>query len=210
MKCLCRHLEDGREVRVFDSLGDGSRLYIEGAMLYTHVSAEGRNLLDYVTAMDAALGVAGSVLLLGTAGGALATELCRRGVVVTAVDNLAGAFDLARAWFFLPDQVRCVHADALNFLRTTCERWDAVAVDLFKGGEIPVALLDVEIGQLLANAVNPGGEIVWNVAESVQSASVIKIASILGEAGLRVRCVGVIAQDVGNTLVTATAPGASA
>jgi predicted membrane-bound spermidine synthase len=79
MECLHQHTEAERDIRILESKSDGSRLYLDGVVRYTHVDCDGRNRLDYVEAMERALAGAQSVLVLGTAGGALASQLCRRG-----------------------------------------------------------------------------------------------------------------------------------
>ena len=205
MKMLA-HSEDGaRHVRVIEHRHDSSRLYYDGGALYTHVDAGGFNLLQYINGMDDALGAAPDVLLLGTAGGALATQLSRRGVKVTAVDHWAAAFEIARSWFHLPADVDCVHADALDFLRTTPVRWSAIAIDVFHGIEIPEAVLTTEIGSLLLGALRPGGVIVWNVADQPNSWTVRWIVKVLAMEGLQSNLVSVYDDDLGNTLVVSRA-----
>jgi spermidine synthase len=180
---------------------DGSRLYFDGPALYTHVDAQGGNLLAYVSAMEQALAGAPTVLLLGTAGGALATQLSRAGATVTAVDDWLTAFELARRWFHLPDSVECIHADALALLRETDRQWSAVAIDVFQGVEIPDDFLTTDVGRLLARVVEPGGLIVWNVADSPGSWPARWIVKALRQQGLQPSMVSVIDGDVGNTLV---------
>ena len=141
MKILATHKFGETVVRVLETLSDGSRRYYDGVTLYTAVDREGHNLLEYIFAMDRVLQDPESLLLLGTAGGALATKLARRGHSVTAVDSMAAAFELARAWFRLPHEVECVHADAMEFLKTNTRRWKAIAVDVFRGAEIPGSML---------------------------------------------------------------------
>lgn len=209
MKMLA-HREDGvRRVRVIEHRHDSSRLYYDGGALYTHVDAGGCNLLQYINGMDDALGAAPDVLLLGTAGGALATQLSRRGVAVTAVDDWAIAFEIARSWFHLPADVRCVHADALDFLRTTTVRWSAIAVDVFHGIEIPEAVLTTEIGALLLGALKPGGVIVWNVADHPKSWTVRWIVQAFANEGRPSKLVSVYDDDLGNTLVVCRGPAAA-
>jgi len=204
MECLHRHTEAERDIRILESKSDGSRLYLDGAVLYTHVDAEGRNRLDYVAAMERALVGARSVLILGTAGGALASQLCRRGIQVTTVDNVSATFDLARRWFGMPADVRCVHADALLFLNEAADRWDAIAVDVFKGAEIPWAMFGPTVGGLLVKALRPGGRIVWNVADDTRSLTAFRIARMLRAVGLTAQRVAVLDETAGNTLVIAT------
>jgi spermidine synthase len=201
MKVLSRRIEAGRSVRVVEYKFDGSRLYFDGPALYTHVDAQGGNLLAYVSAMAQTLAGAPTVLLLGTAGGALATQLSRAGVAVTAVDDWLTAFELARRWFHLPDDVECVHADALALLRETNRQWAAVAIDVFQGVEIPDDFLTTDVGHLLTKVVEPGGLIVWNVADSPGSRPARWIVKALRLQGLQPSLVSVIDVDVGNTLV---------
>ncbi|MET3666105.1 fused MFS/spermidine synthase [Caulobacter sp. 1776] len=189
------------------SRSDGSRRYFDGTILYTHVDSEGRNLLDYVSAMERALEGARSVLVLGTAGGSLASQLSRRGVRVTTVDNVAASFDLARRWFGMPAEVQCVHADARAFLNETPDRWDAIAVDVFDGVDVPRAMLGPEVGALLAKALNPGGRLVWNVADDAWSLPVFRVVKVLRAAGLAPKRRAVLDETAGNTLVIATVKG---
>lgn len=204
MECLHRHTEAQRDIRVLESKSDGSRLYLDGAVLYTHVDSEGRNRLDYVAAMERALVGARSVLILGTAGGALASQLCRRGIEVTTIDNVAATFELARRWFGMPADVRCVHADALLFLNETADRWDAIAVDVFKGAQIPQAMFGPDVGGLLIKALRPGGRIVWNVADHTRSFTAFRVARMLRAAGFAAKRAAVLDETAGNTLVIAT------
>lgn len=201
MKMLA-HSEDGpRRVRVIEHGHDLSRLYFDGGVLYTHVDAAGFNLLEYINGMDRALGAVPDVLLLGTAGGALATQLSRRGVAVTAVDNWPTAFEIARRWFGLPADVECVHADALAFLGSTPDRWSAIAVDVFHGLEVPPTLLTTETGGLLRRILKPGGVVVWNVADHPRSPTVRSIVKALVLAGFNPELASVYDDDLGNTLV---------
>ena len=206
MKVLIEGEEGGRPFRVLERTEDGSRLYYEDGILYTHVDASGSNLLGYVSAMEAALGKPASLLLLGTAGGALATLFSRRGARVTAIDNWQTAFDLARHWFHLPRSVACVTADAIAFLRSTSEQWDAIAVDVYRSTEIPEAMLTNDMGSLLAKALKPGGVIVWNVADSPRSQPAQCISRALRLSGLILSMVSVIDADIGNTLVVGREP----
>lgn len=204
MRLLEARDESDRRVRIFEQRGDGSRLYLDGGALYTHVDASGRNLLEYISAIERLVRRCDSVLLLGTAGGALATGLSRRGAAVTAVDNWATAFEIARRWFHLPAEVECIHADAVEFLRPNNRRWSAVVVDVFRGVEIPDTVLTTEIGSLLRRAVCPDGLIVWNVADGPDSASVRWIRNAFVMAGLEPKALSVVDPEVGNTLVVAS------
>jgi spermidine synthase len=206
MKLLALEDDGERRVRIIEHRYDGSRLYYDGGALYTHVDGQGDNLLQYIHSMDTELAGAGDVLLLGTAGGALATQLSRRGVAVTAVDNWAMAFEIARRWFHLPADVQCVHDDALHFLRSTSRQWSAIAVDVFHGVEIPQDVLSDEVASLLIGALKPGGLIVWNVADRPTSWTAEWIVNALSAQGLTPELISVIDGDVGNTLVVCRGP----
>lgn len=197
VKVLETRDDDERRIQICEQTGDGSRLYFDSGALYTHVDAQGGNLLEYITAMERALDGADRVLLLGTAGGALATQLSRRGAAVTAVDNWPMAFEIARRWFHLPPDVQ----DALAFLKSATRRWSAVAVDVFHGVEIPDSIMTNDIAGLLSRVVEPGGLIVWNVADSPTSWPTRWICRALRHEGLEPRTVSVLDCDAGNTLV---------
>lgn len=184
-----------------EQLKDGGRLYFDNGMLYTHVDENGDNCLNYIAAMDRALGSARDVLLLGTAGGALATKIHRRGGRVTAVDDWAPAFDIARQWFHLPDETECVHADAAAYLRSTTRQWDAIAVDVFRGAKIPASVLTGDIGDLLRKVLRPGGLVVWNVADDPLSWQAQWVARALRQSNFTPALTPVLDGDVGNTLV---------
>lgn len=201
MKILAEHQTGETVVRVLETVSDGSRRYYDGAVLYTAVDREGRNLLEYIFAMDRLLKDPETLLLLGTAGGALATRLARRGHSVTAVDSCPLAFDLARAWFQLPPEVECVEADALQFLQSTTRQWEAIAVDVFRQAEIPDSMLTLAVGQLLSHALKPGGVVVWNVADAPDALPVHRILRAMRRAGFQPFTMAVIEGGVGNTLV---------
>lgn len=201
MKILAEHQTGETVVRVLETLSDGSRRYYDGAVLYTAVDRDGHNLLEYIFAMARVLKDPESLLLLGTAGGALATKLARRGRSVTAVDSSAVAFELARAWFQLPPEVECVQADALEFLQAATRQWEAIAVDVFRGADIPESMLTRDVGKLLAHALKPGGMIVWNVADAPNSWPVHRIMRAMRLAGFQPSTLAVLEGGVGNTLV---------
>lgn len=192
-------------IRVTESLNDGSRRYYADQVLYTEVDAEGDNQLGYIAAMEQQMKGASDLLLLGTAGGALATRFSRGGGAVTAIDNCPSAFQIARNWFHMPADVECICADAVEFLRSNTRQWDAIAVDLFRGTDIPAAMFAADMGAALAGAVKPGGVVVWNVADSQKAWPVYVIRRIMRLAGFLPEVVPVLDDDVGNTLIVCRA-----
>jgi spermidine synthase len=177
--------DEKRRVRVVELSHDGSRLYYDGGVLYTAIDAAGRNKLDYVHAMVARLPRQGRILMLGAAGGALASELSRSGAEVTAVDVWAGAFNIARRWFHLPKEVTCVHADAVTFLHDTTIQWSAIAIDVYDGVSIPPSMFAAELADRLKSVLAPGGQVVWNVAAGLNELDTRRIVQLLERTGLQ-------------------------
>ena len=187
MRILAKIEDADRRVMVLERRADGSRVYLDRGVLYTGIDAAGRNNLAYVAAMAEALPKAGSVLVLGTAGGALPSLLHAAGLEVTAVDNWAGAFEIARRWFRMPSDITCVEADAVEFLQQSTGRWSAIAVDVFNQMAIPSSLLTWTFGASLARALSPSGVVVWNVAAGARQLETWRVLETLRGAGLAPR-----------------------
>jgi SAM-dependent methyltransferase len=100
---------------------------------------DGISLADYIHAMYGFLrqGKARNVLMIGCGGGTLATMLNHAGVRVTIVDIDARAFEIARHYFHMPDEIECHAADGAAFLRHSGGRYDAIALDAYGDGGIP-------------------------------------------------------------------------
>ncbi len=133
-------------IKIYESKKDGSRTFYQDACFHSRADAKGQSLIAYIHAMHTLIVQAGAkkVAVLGCAGGTLATMLATSGCEVTVVDVNPFAFDLAKRYFCLPDTVRCVEADAREFLETSHGTFDAVALDVFDCGEIPEHLRSVE------------------------------------------------------------------
>jgi spermidine synthase len=105
-------------------------------------------------------------LLLGAGGGTLAALLIRRfgGVRVLAVDDDPRVVALGRAAFYLAlPTVDVVLADAFAFAAACRGRFDYVAVDLFRGGERPRAMLGRPFLNDLRRLTAPHGTIAINL-----------------------------------------------
>lgn len=119
---------------------------VSGRVSYWHGGAHqsvadrnGVSLADYIHAMYAFLRQtrARDVLMIGCAGGTLATMLHRDGVNVTIVDVDPRSFALARRYFHLPEAVTCHAGDGADYLRRTRARYDGIVLDAFHGGDFP-------------------------------------------------------------------------
>jgi spermidine synthase len=143
----------------------GNRAYCQGGYFQSHADGNGVSLLIYVHALYGLLAQtdAESVLMIGCAGGSLATMLTRAGRRVTAVDVNPQAPDLARRYFGLPDSVDCAVADARAYLVATRRSFDAVVLDAFHGGRIAEDFHDEDFFARVAKRLKPGGAVFANV-----------------------------------------------
>ena len=113
----------------------GAIAYWQGEYCQSRADQNGVSLLDYVHAIFGLLRQkqAQTALMIGCAGGSLATMLSRVGCDVVAIDVNPQAFILARRYFGLPAQVECRVADGFDYLLATRRKFDAIIVDAFHG-----------------------------------------------------------------------------
>src|ERR1700751_5845857 len=102
----------------------GEVSYWQGVDHQSHADRNGISLAAYIHAIYGFLRQAGArnVLMIGGAGGTVATMLRKSGVAVTMVDINPAAFRLARDYFHLPDDVACHVADGMQFLKRHRDR----------------------------------------------------------------------------------------
>src|ERR1700742_1050400 len=95
------------DVKILRGQADGSHAYASGGWNHSHADRNGISLASYVHALYGLVDQAQvrRILLLGCAGGTLATMFARAGRQVTAVDIDPDCFDLARKFFGLPAEV---------------------------------------------------------------------------------------------------------
>ncbi|MEO7054185.1 MAG: fused MFS/spermidine synthase [Rhizomicrobium sp.] len=103
------------------------------------------------------------VLMIGCAGGTLATMLSRAGVQVTLVDIDPLSFQIARRYFHMPQTVDCHVADGAAFLRRRSARYDAIILDAFADEIIPPHLLTDGFFRLIKARLNKGGLFLVNI-----------------------------------------------
>ncbi len=103
------------------------------------------------------------VLMIGCAGGTLATMLSRAGIQVTLVDIDPLSFEIAHRYFHMPEAVNCHVRDGAEFLRRTKARYDAVILDAFADTIIPPHLLTERFFRLARSRLNRGGLFLVNI-----------------------------------------------
>jgi len=103
------------------------------------------------------------VLMIGGAGGTLATMLSRRGIQVTLVDINPTAFEIAQLYFQMPPGVACHVGDGAAFLRRNRARYDAIVLDAFNEEKIPRHFLKTKFFRLVKMRLRRGGIFLINV-----------------------------------------------
>lgn len=139
--------------------------YVQGGCFQSETDRDGISLAPYIHAIYSLLMQAGArdVLMIGCGGGSLGTMLVKANVQVTIVDKNQASFEIARNYFRLPDSIDCHVADGKEFLLGTTHSYDAIVLDAYDGGSIPLHLrtrgffrlvqsrLDQFRGRLIAN-----------------------------------------------------------
>jgi len=127
------------EITVRKRKQTGAFVYEQGDCCQSEADEQGISLSSYVHALFSLLRQKRSqrVLMIGCGGGTLATLLVRCGIEVTVVDNDANTFGLARSYFQMPEQVKCVIADGADYLGACPEFYDAIVLDAYNGSRIP-------------------------------------------------------------------------
>lgn len=151
--CISRHPATG--VVLYELAGWGQ----------STADSRGVSLASYIHAIFGLVmqAKARRVLMIGGAGGTLASLLVRAGAQATIVDSDSLAFDLARRHFAMPASVICHTADGEAFLKAGGESYDAIVLDAFIGNVIPAHLLTPEFFTAMRARLTPGGSAFVNV-----------------------------------------------
>jgi spermidine synthase len=154
-----------RPIAIEQNNASGEVSYWQGVDHQSHADRHGVSLAAYIHAVYFFLKAARAknVLMIGAAGGTLATMLSRSGARVTLVDINPKAFVIARAYFRLPDAVPCHVADGVEFLARTKARHDAIVLDAFAGDEIPPPFWTRRFMRLAKARLRRGGIFAVNI-----------------------------------------------
>ena len=145
---------------------DGTVTYLQNGIFQSQADKHGVSTAAYIHVMAALVLQQGckSVLIIGGAGGTLATMLHRRGCNVTMLDVNGYAFTLARRYFQLPEAVECIETEGHEYLLHTNTQYDAIAIDAFdQRGAIPPAFMRTTFFRLVREALTPQGLAVMNI-----------------------------------------------
>ncbi len=193
-------------IKILESEKDGSITYYQGEVFQSQVDKKGVSTCAYIHVMKDVLLSAKPerVLLIGCAGGTLATLMHRAGCEVVLVDVNDYAFTLARRYFQMPPEVTCVAADGYTYLLESDQPFGAIAVDAFNGrGVIPSQMRKKDFFRLLATAIGKQGVAVMNVMTAHDlDMEADRIAEKMAAAGLPAVLYDWPGEHDRNTLVT--------
>jgi spermidine synthase len=157
---------DFGDIRVTRDAQSGATAYYQNGCYHSQADRRGFSLCTYIHAMNEIIRQrrARNVLIVGCAGGTLATMLRRLKCRVTVVDIDPAAFVIARRHFHLPSDVRCVRRDGVAFLRAARKTYDAIVVDVFDtDNNVPRAFTHAGFFGLVRAAMTAGGTLIMNI-----------------------------------------------
>jgi spermidine synthase len=152
-------------ITVFKKRSTSTVTYEQGGCCQSEADSNGVSLASYVHAIFGLIlqARASKVLIIGCAGGTLATMLAQAGRKVTIIDVNPDSFVLARRHFSLPDNVECRAADGKSFLCSDTNCYDAIVLDAFHGDHIPAHLKSLSFYYLVADRLTQRGTVFANV-----------------------------------------------
>jgi spermidine synthase len=153
-------------IRIVKSKENGRFTYYQNGCSHSEADIEGASTCAYVHVMYSVIrqSQAQRVLMIGCAGGTLATMLHRLGCHVTVVDINPYAFMLAKKYFNMPEEIDCIEEDGWYHLVNITERYDAIAVDAFNNdGTIAGQFILEDFFHAVRKALGHAGIVVMNV-----------------------------------------------
>lgn len=201
------------EITVLRSRAGNARIYMQGEGLQSHVDRAGVSLSYYVHALYGLVvhTRARDVLMIGCAGGTLATMLARIGRNVTAVDIDAVSFDVARTHFGLHPAVRCRIADGADFLRGCRAQFGVIVVDAFMGDKVPAHLRTADFFAQVRRRLGRSGCLLANVLlADDRDPGADRIAGAMAAAGFRVQVLDTPGETDRNAILVGSLAGAAA
>jgi spermidine synthase len=152
-------------ITVFKKTSTSTITYEQGGCCQSEADSNGVSVASYIHAIYGLIlqTRARKILMIGCAGGTLATMLAQAGRKVTIIDVNPASFILAKQYFALPDTVECRIADGKSFLYSDTQTYDAVVLDAFHGDHIPAHLKSLPFYYLVADRLSPRGAVFANV-----------------------------------------------
>lgn len=167
----------------------GAYAYWQGDCCQSEIDENGVSLAPYIHAIYDLIrqSKAQKILIIGCAGGTLATLLKRAGHEVTIVDIEPKSFEIAERYFKLPPGVNCKVDDGLKFLQNTNQQFSAIVLDAFANGTIPQHLRSSDFFASARSRLSDPGHFYLNIIlEDDFDPSANQIAKFLSENHLQV------------------------
>lgn len=101
-------------------------------------------------------------LLLGLGGGSVAKRLIEKGFEVDVCELDKRIAEVAKKYFYLPDEVNIVVDDARHYVKTCNKKYDLIIFDTFKGEDPPNHVFTVESLEETKRLMNPNAHIFVN------------------------------------------------
>jgi predicted O-methyltransferase YrrM len=180
----------GPPINIEEEMRTGAIAYWQGDYYQSRADRNGVSLLDYIHALYGLIAQRPpkTVLMIGCAGGSLATMLTQDGAAVTAVDVNPQAFAIARRYFGLPDTVECRVTDGLDYLISTRRMFDAIVLDAFHGGRMDEDLISEVFFSRAAKRLHKGGALFANIhVKNDSDGAADRTAARMGNAFSQVR-----------------------
>ena len=152
-------------ITVFKKKSTSAITYEQGGCCQSEADSSGISLASYIHAIFGLIlqTKARKILMIGCAGGTLATMLAKADRKVTIVDVNPASFILAKRYFALPDNVECRIADGKSFLYSDTNLYDAIVLDAFHGDHIPAHLKSLRFYYLVCDRLSRRGTVFANI-----------------------------------------------
>lgn len=145
---------------------DGGLTYYQNGCYHSQANKNGVSVCAYVHVIYELVlqSFARNVLIIGCGGGTLATMLRRMKCKVTVVDINDAAFTIARDYFKLPKDVRCITQDGVTYLQTSQQLYDAVVIDVFDSrNTVPACFTTTALFESVRQVLSLSGIMVMNI-----------------------------------------------
>lgn len=170
---------------------DGSVSYYQNGCFHSQANRNGVSVCAYIHVIYELVlqSNAQNVLIIGCAGGTLATMLRRMRCAVTVVDINEAAFTIARDYFKLPKDVTCVTQDGVAYLQTVQKPYDAIIIDVFDAdNNVPDCFTTLDLFHTVRQALSADGIMVMNVITADDDDKrAVKTAHNANKAGMKIR-----------------------
>lgn len=154
------------KIKITRSKSDGTCTYYQDDCFHSQAHSDGVSTCVYVHVLHEIIrqSKAHRILMIGCAGGTLATMLDRIGCKITVVDINPHAFRIAKSYFQMPGHIKCVLQDGVTYLEKTRKRFDAIVIDAFNpDNSVPDAFTTAPFFRTVKKVLTSSGIMVMNV-----------------------------------------------